>query len=29
MMMGEYYKELSEWIYQGKDFMKFRNFMET
>lgn len=25
-IMGEYYKELSEWIYEGKDILQFKNF---
>jgi hypothetical protein len=28
IVMGEYYKKLSAWIYEGKDFMEFPNFME-
>lgn len=28
MIMGDYYKKLTEWIYSGKDFMKFPNLME-
>ena len=27
-IMGQYYKDLTEWIYEGKDIMKFRRFME-
>ncbi len=26
-IMGQYYKDLSEWIYEGKDIMKFKRFM--
>jgi len=28
MILGDYYKRLSEWIFQGKEIMKFPNFME-
>jgi len=26
-IMGDYYKELTEWIFEGKDIMSFKNFM--
>ena len=26
-IMGEYYKQLSEWIFQGKEIINFPNFM--
>ena len=25
-VMGDYYKRLSDWIFDGKDFLKFENF---
>jgi len=28
LIMGDYYKKLSEWIFEGKDFMDFPNLME-
>ena len=26
-IMGQYYKDLTEWIYEGNDIMKFKRFM--
>ncbi len=26
-IMGQYYKDLTEWIYEGKDILKFRRYM--
>lgn len=28
-IMGEYYKKLTKWIYDGKDYMKFKNLNEV
>lgn len=27
MIMGDYYRKLTEWIFNGKDFLEFPNFM--